>query len=104
MERFNEGLQEWVRDQPSLLNLARDWNLPRDVRKKIIGHLGPIELAMVLMAHFCGSSRKIHISGALEHIVAHALFHGYISLFEWAEKQAPFLNMDFSGSPLLAVK
>lgn len=49
---------------------------------------------MVLMAHFCGYSRKIHISTVLEHIVTHALFHGYLSLFEWAEKQAPYLNMD----------
>lgn len=96
MERFDEGLEKRIRDRPSLLNLARDWNIPRDIRTKIISHLGPIELAMVLMAHFRDSSRKIHIShDMLQHIVTYALFHGYISLFEWAEKQAPFLNMDF---------
>lgn len=79
--RFVEELEGKVPCVPSLLNLSRDWNIPRDIRKKIIGHLGPFDLAMVLIAHFSFSSCVIKHE-TLDNIKCYAAFRGYIGILE----------------------
>lgn len=81
--RFVDEMEGLTPHTPSLLNLATEWNIPRDIRKKIIGYLGPLELLLVFYAHLgkTAAQRDLYLFTAVAHSAA---YNGNIELLKWA--------------------